>query len=103
MRFFREVFRPPYEFKEIIRQCYEIGWKSLPLISLTGFITGIVFTNQPHPSLAEFGATLWLLALISIPIIQALAPLVTALIATGHAGSQHGADPTGRATRRDME
>src|SRR3546814_15561319 len=72
MRFFREVFRPPYEFKEIIRQCYEIGWKSLPLISLTGFITGIVFTNQSRPSLAEFGATSWLPALISIAIIRAL-------------------------------
>ena len=24
-RFFREVFLPPYEFKEVMRQCYEIG------------------------------------------------------------------------------
>ena len=92
MRFFREVFRPPYEFKEIVRQCYEIGWKSLPLISLTGFITGIVFTNQSRPSLAEFGATSWLPALISIAIIRALAPLVTALIASGKVGSQIGAE-----------
>src|SRR3546814_16799787 len=92
MRFFREVFRPPYEFKEIIRQCYEIGWKSLPLISLTGFITGIVFTNQSRPSLADFGATSWLPALISIAIIRALAPLVTALIAAGKVGSNIGAE-----------
>ena len=58
-RFFQQVFLPPYEFKEVLRQCYEVGYKSLPLISLTGFITGIVFTNQSRPSLAEFGATSW--------------------------------------------
>lgn len=92
MRFFRELVRPPYEFKEIVRQCYEIGWKSLPLISLTGFVTGLVFTNQSRPSLAEFGATSWLPALISIAIVRALAPLVTALIASGKVGSQIGAE-----------
>lgn len=92
IRFLSEVFRPPFEFKEMIRQCYEIGWKSLPLISLTGFITGFVFTNQSRPSLSEFGATSWLPALISIAMIRALAPLVTALIAAGKVGSQIGAE-----------
>lgn len=92
MRFFKELFLPPYEFREIVRQCYEIGLKSLPLISLTGFVTGFVFTNQSRPSLAEFGATSWLPALISIAIVRALAPLVTALIAAGKVGSQIGAE-----------
>ena len=46
IRFFKELFVPPYEIKEIIKQCYEVGYKSLFLISLTGFITGLVFTKQ---------------------------------------------------------
>jgi len=91
-QFFKEVFLPPYEAKEIIAQCYEVGVRSLPLISLTGFIIGIVFTNQSRPSLAEFGATSWLPALISIAIVRALAPLVTAIIAAGRVGSSIGAE-----------
>lgn len=91
-RFFKELFMPPYEFKEIIRQCYEVGYKSLALISLTGFIVGIVFTNQSRPSLSEFGATSWLPSLIAIAIVRALAPLVTALIAAGKVGSSIGAE-----------
>jgi len=91
-RFFREVFMPPYEWKEIINQCYSVGYKSLPLISLTGFIIGIVFTKQSRPSLATFGASSWLPSLISIAIIRALAPLVTALIAAGKVGSNMGAE-----------
>jgi phospholipid/cholesterol/gamma-HCH transport system permease protein len=92
LRFFKEVFLPPYEFQEIVRQCFEIGYKSLPLISLTGFITGIVFTKQSRPSLAEFGAASWLPSLVSIAIIRALAPLVTALIVAGKVGSNIGAE-----------
>jgi phospholipid/cholesterol/gamma-HCH transport system permease protein len=91
-RFFRAVFLPPYEFKEIIRQSYAIGVKSLPLITLTGFITGIVFTKQSRPSLSEFGATSWLPSLVAIAIIRALAPLVTGLITAGKVGSNIGAE-----------
>ncbi len=92
LRFFKEIFLPPYEFKEIIRQCYYIGYKSVALVSLTGFITGIVFTKQSRPSLTEFGATSWLPSLIGIAIIRALAPLITALIAAGKIGSNIGAE-----------
>jgi phospholipid/cholesterol/gamma-HCH transport system permease protein len=92
VRFFKEVFLPPYHFSEIINQCYEIGIKSLPLITLTGFITGIVFTKQSRPSLTEFGATSWLPSLISIAIVRALASLVTALICAGKVGSSIGAE-----------
>jgi phospholipid/cholesterol/gamma-HCH transport system permease protein len=92
IRFFKEAFVPPYEFKEIINQCYQVGYRSLPLVSLTGFIVGIVFTKQSRPSLSTFGAASWLPSLISIAIIRALAPLVTALIAAGKVGSNMGAE-----------
>ncbi len=91
-RFFRELVLPPYEFKEIIRQCYEVGYRSLLLISITGFITGIVFTNQSRPSLTEFGATSWLPSLVAIAVVRAVGPLVTALIAAGKIGSSIGAE-----------
>ncbi|MBC8004975.1 MAG: ABC transporter permease, partial [Verrucomicrobia bacterium] len=92
IRFFKEAFLPPFEFKEIVRQCYEVGYKSLALISITGFVTGIVFTKQSRPSLAEFGATSWLPSLVSIAILRALAPLITALITAGKVGSNIGAE-----------
>ena len=92
LRFFREAFRGPLEFQEIVRQCYEVGYKSFPLITLTGFITGLVFTKQSRPSLSEFGAASWLPSLVAIAILRALAPLVTALIAAGKVGSNIGAE-----------
>ena len=92
IRFFKEVFVGPYEFKEVVKQCYEIGYKSLPLMSVTGFIIGFVFTNQSRPSLQDFGAQAMLPSVIGIAVIRALAPLVTALISSGKVGSQIGAE-----------
>ncbi len=91
-RFFVEVFWPPYHFGELVKQCYQIGYKSLPLITLTGFVTGIVFTKQSRPSLAAFGATSWLPSLITIALVTSLAPLITALICAGKVGSSIGAE-----------
>lgn len=90
--YFKQAFVPPFHFSEIIRQCYEIGIKSLSLITLTGFITGVVFTKQSRPSLEDFGATSWLPSLMGIAIIRALGPLVTALICAGKVGSGIGAE-----------
>jgi phospholipid/cholesterol/gamma-HCH transport system permease protein len=91
-RFFKEVFKRPFHTREVINQCFEVGLKSLALISLTGFIVGIVFTKQSRPSLEDFGATSWLPSLIGIAIIKALGPLVTALICAGKVGSSIGAE-----------
>src|SRR4051812_11410497 len=91
-KYFIEVFRRPFEWSEFAKQCYKIGCDSLPLISLTGFIIGVVFTKQSRPSLSEFGATSWLPSLIGIAVFKALAPLVTALICAGKVGSSIGAE-----------
>src|SRR6185503_13711138 len=46
VQFFKEAFTPPYEFHEIIKQCYLVGYKSLALVTATAFITGMVFTDH---------------------------------------------------------
>lgn len=92
LRFFKEAFSGPSEFKEIVNQCYHIGLRSLSLVSLTGLVTGIVFTKQSRPSLETFGASSWLPSLVAIAFIRALAPLVTALIVAGKVGSNIGAE-----------
>ncbi|MEI6059055.1 MAG: ABC transporter permease [Bacteroidota bacterium] len=90
--FFKEAFKKPFHLREVINQCFEVGLKSLALITLTGFIVGIVFTKQSRPSLEDFGATSWLPSLIGIAIVRALGPLVTALICAGKVGSSIGAE-----------
>ena len=90
--FFKEAFKRPFHLREIINQSFEIGIKALPLITVTGFVVGVVFTKQSRPSLEEFGATSWLPSLMGIAIVRALGALVTALICAGKVGSGIGAE-----------
>jgi phospholipid/cholesterol/gamma-HCH transport system permease protein len=91
-RFFRQVFMPPYEIKEIFRQAYEIGYKSLPLVGITAFIIGLVLTLQSRPTLVEFGAEALLPSMVGISLIREIGPVVTALICAGKIGSSIGAE-----------
>lgn len=90
--FFKEVFKPPYEFKEFIRQCYYMGNRSLLLVGVTGFIIGLVFTLQSRPTLEEFGAASWIPSMVSVSLIREIGPIITALICAGRIGSGIGAE-----------
>lgn len=89
---FKETFSRDFEFREFLRQCYEIGNKSLPLIAITGAIMGVVLTIQSRPALAEFGAVTMLPSMVAISIIREIGPMITALILAGKIGSGMGAE-----------
>jgi phospholipid/cholesterol/gamma-HCH transport system permease protein len=91
-RFFSEAFRPRYEIAEFFRQCYVIGYKSLPLIGLTGFIMGLVLTMQLRPTMIEYGVESQLPAMVGISIVREIGPVITALIFAGKIGSSIGAE-----------
>ncbi|MEY3343603.1 MAG: hypothetical protein RL090_1287 [Bacteroidota bacterium] len=91
-RFFREGLRPRYEWQELFRQCYIIGYKSLPLVGITAAIMGMVLTVQSRPTLAEFGAESWLPSMVAISVVREIGPVITALICAGKIGSSIGAE-----------
>ncbi len=92
LRFFKEVIKPPYEFNELMKQSFMIGYKSLPLVAITGFIIGLVLTIQSRPTLAKFGSESLLPAMVAVSIIREIGPVITALIFAGKVGSGIGAE-----------
>jgi phospholipid/cholesterol/gamma-HCH transport system permease protein len=91
-RFFKSVYRPRYEVAEVMRQAFLIGYKSLGLVMVTGFIMGLVLTIQSRPTLARFGAESWLPGMVAVSIIREIGPVITALICAGKIGSGIGAE-----------
>jgi phospholipid/cholesterol/gamma-HCH transport system permease protein len=91
-RFFREVFSPPFEFKELLRQAYQTGNLSIPLVGVTSFIIGLVLSLQSRPTLVEFGAEAWLPKMVGLSIIREIGPVIIALICAGKIGSGMGAE-----------
>jgi len=92
LRFFQEIFKPVFQWREFGRQCFAVGYKTLPLITITGFIMGLVLTIQSRPTLLKFGAESWLPSMVSLSLIREIAPVVTALICAGKIASGIGAE-----------
>ncbi|HTR28458.1 MAG TPA: ABC transporter permease [Puia sp.] len=91
-RFFREVWKPPYEWREVLYQCYLVGYKSTFLIGLTGFIMGVVLTIQSRPAMSQFGAISLIPGMISVSVVREIGPVITAIICAGKVGSRMGAE-----------
>ena len=83
---------PPYEFKETWRHVYEIGWRSLPLIVLSGVAIGVVLSMHTRASLERFGAEAMIPTVLAIALIRETGPLVAGLLVAGRVGAGIGAE-----------
>jgi phospholipid/cholesterol/gamma-HCH transport system permease protein len=91
-RFFKNIFAGGFEWSEFIRQCYEIGYKSMMLVGITSFIMGAVLILQLRPSFVKFGQEGILPVSLTISLVREIGPVITALICAGKIASGIGAE-----------
>ena len=75
-RSFVALCRTPYELKEIINQIFAVGWKSCPLILVSGFAFGVVLTMQTSSSMEAFGAEAMVPQAVSFGLFRVIGPVV---------------------------
>ena len=92
LRYFATVFRPPYEWKQVVRHIDELGTFSTPLVMITNFLIGAILALQARPTMEDFGAAGFLPALVTRSLTIELAPVITALIVAGRVASGIGAE-----------
>ncbi len=88
----RNIFRPGFEWGEFVHQCYQIGYKSLQLVGITGFVLGMVLTLQSLPTMKNFGAVGFVPAMVAISIVREIGPVIIGLICAGKVSSGIGAE-----------
>jgi phospholipid/cholesterol/gamma-HCH transport system permease protein len=91
-RALRDAFRPPFEFREISRQLYELGMRSAPLIAVSGFAVGVVLSMHTRASLERFGAESMIPAGLAIALVRETGPLTCGLLLAGRIGAGIGAE-----------
>lgn len=90
--FFRNIFRPGFEWNELVRQSYLVGYKSISLVGITGFVLGFVLTLQSEPTMKDFGAVSYIPSMVAISVIREIGPVIIALICAGKVASGIGAE-----------
>lgn len=91
-RALRTALVPPYEVREILRQLYEIGWRSMPLIAASGLAVGIVLSMHTRASLERFGAEALIPAALALALVRETGPLTAGLLLSGRVGAGIGAE-----------
>jgi phospholipid/cholesterol/gamma-HCH transport system permease protein len=92
IRFIKNIFVGGFEWSEFVRQCYEIGYRSMMLVGITSFIMGVVLILQLRPTLVEFGAASMLPKTLSVSFVREIGPVIIAIICAGKIASSIGAE-----------
>jgi phospholipid/cholesterol/gamma-HCH transport system permease protein len=88
-----ELWRPPWDAHEVSHQLYAIGWRSTPLILVSGVVLGVAMTELVWRSLLSFGGGGSVIpAELSRMIFRQMGPLMTGLLISGRVGSAIGAE-----------
>ena len=83
----KRILRPPYEVKETINQMAFLGVASVPIVVLTSFFSGAVFSLYLTTFLQQYGATTFVGATIGVTATREMGPVLAGLMVAARGGS----------------
>jgi phospholipid/cholesterol/gamma-HCH transport system permease protein len=89
-----ESFRRPRVLRlpSIVRHVHETGVTAIPIVSLIAFLISVVVAYLGAQQLSKFGATIFVVDLVTIAVLREMGVLLTAIIIAGRSGSAFAAE-----------
>jgi len=78
--------------KAISRHLYETGITAVPIVALIAFLIAVILAYLGEQELRQFGATIFVVDLVTIGVLRELGVLLTAIIVAGRSGSAFAAE-----------
>ena len=82
----------PDFFRELVREIYKIGARTLPIVTVGGAFVGLSVTLLGYRALDTYGAANQVSAMLGLGMYRELGPVLTALLFIGRAGSSIAAE-----------
>jgi phospholipid/cholesterol/gamma-HCH transport system permease protein len=92
LRVLGAALTPPVRVRLFIDEVFKLGVLSIIIICVSGLAVGMVLGLQGYNTLVRFGAEQSLGAVVGLSLVRELGPVLTALLATGRAGSATAAE-----------
>lgn len=79
-------------WSDALRVAEEAGVNALPIISLMGFLIGLILAFQSAAQLRVLGAEVFVADLVAVSVVSELGPLMTAILLAGRSGAAFAAE-----------
>ncbi len=83
---------PPYHLKQLLRQFFEIGFLSLPVVGLTAIFSGMVLALQSYTGFSRFSAEGSIATVVVLSMTRELGPVLAGLMVAGRVGASMAAE-----------
>jgi len=83
----RRLLRPKFEFAETLNQMSFVGVSSVPIVALTSFFSGAVFSLYVSKFLYQYGAVQFVGATIGLAMARELGPVLAGIMVAARCGS----------------
>lgn len=83
---------PPYYGRQLLRQCIDIGYYSLPVVGLTAIFSGMVLALQSYTGFSRFSAEGAVATVVVLSMTRELGPVLAGLMVAGRVGSSMAAE-----------
>jgi phospholipid/cholesterol/gamma-HCH transport system permease protein len=89
-----EVFRRPRSLRvsDTITHMKSTGVDALPVVALISFLLGLIIAFLSSLQLQQFGANIYISALVAMAMVSELGPIMTAIVVSGRTGSAYAAE-----------
>lgn len=81
-----------YRRSDLIHEIQEAGARALPIVTLIGFLLGMIMGFVGGVTLRNFGATIYVADLVAIAMVRELGAIMTAIVMAGRTGSAYAAE-----------
>ena len=92
-----------FPWREISATIVNTGPNSLPILTLIGFLIGVVISFQSASTLAQYGANIYIVNIAGLSILREFGPLITAIILSGRSGSAFTAQIGGMCVTEELD
>ncbi len=72
---------------DTVKSMKKTGVDALPIVSLIGFLLGLIMAFMSSVQLRQFGANIYVASLVALAMVRELGPIITAIIVAGRSGS----------------
>ena len=92
MIFFTGYLKKPFFINQFLRQIFEIGYLSLPVVGLTAIFSGMVLAIQSYTGFARLGAEDTVATIVVLSVTRELGPVLAGLMVAGRVGASIAAE-----------